>query len=141
MADLNWWMGLDTDRLIGMTGWVGETPEGEVAFLLLYPMQTGLDTEMRQLGSTLGLAVAAQGAPPESSGVASIALADGWVRLHLGEWSTELPANPDFTAAARIGWGVLIVGERSWSGNHAELDRYLSADGYRAVHHGRVPIR
>lgn len=141
VENLNWWMGLDTDRLIGVTGWVGETPEGEVPFMLLHPLRAGLDADMRRLASALGLAGAADGAPPQTPGVAFMTIADGWVRLHFGDWNAELPANPEFTEAARASWGVLVVGERAWSGNHAELDGYLAAGGYRKVHHGRIPVR
>lgn len=141
MDELNWWMGLDTDRLIGMTGWVGETPEGEVPFILLYPLRGGLEANMRRLASALGLTVGAEGAPPQTPGLAAVTVDDGWVRLSIGEWSAEVPSNPDFTHAARTGWGVLIVGERAWSGNHAELEAYLAAGGFRKVHHGRIPVR
>ncbi len=134
-------MGLDTDRLIGVTGWVGETPAGEVPFILLYPVRGGLDADMQRLASVLGLAVGADGAPPQTPGIASATVTDGWVRLSIGDWITELPAGPEFSAAARTGWGVLVAGQREWSGNHAELDRYLATDGFRKVHHGRIPIR
>ena len=141
MEDLNWWMGLDTDRLIGMTGWAGETPEGEVPFVLLYPLRGGLDADMRRLASVLGLAIGADGAPPQTPGVASVTVADNWVRLRIGEWNSEVPSSPEFTDAARAGWGVLVVGEHAWSGNHADLNGYLGAGGFRKVHHGRIPVR
>ncbi|WP_433716958.1 hypothetical protein ACQP2U_43530 (plasmid) [Nocardia sp. CA-084685] len=140
MENLNWWLGLDTDRLIGMTGWAGQTPEGEVPFVLLYPLQGGLEADMRRLASVLGLAVGADGAPPQTPGLASVTVAGGWVRLRIGEWSTEIPSSPEFADAAQAGWGVLVVGERAWSGTSAQLDGYLAAGGFHAVHHGRIPV-
>ncbi|MCX4097726.1 hypothetical protein [Nocardia sp. alder85J] len=56
------------------------------------------------------------------------------VVLTPGSIFKELPAtgNPDPLA----NWV-----SRAWSGNHADLDGYLAAGGFRGVHHGRVAVQ
>jgi hypothetical protein len=134
-----WWVGVDTDRTLSLTGWIGETPEGDAAFLLLYPNGHGAAARMRQLAETLELAPGPT-APPPSTHQASAEIASDHLILRFPGFETRIPVHADYAQTARRGWGVLVIGHDGWDGRHAGLDKYLSRQRFRRIHHGRIII-
>ncbi|WP_280502021.1 hypothetical protein [Nocardia farcinica] len=135
-----WWVGVDTDRQLMLTGWIGETPEGDAPYLLLYPSGMGAAARMRQLADVLGLQPGNAG-PPQPTVEASATTSGDRLVLHLPGQDITIPIHADYAATTTRGWGVLVVGQDGWDGHHGpSLDRYLARRGFSRIHYGRILI-
>lgn len=135
-----WWVGVDTDRQLMLTGWIGDTPEGETAYLLLYPSGMGAAARMRQLADVLGLRPG-NTSPPEVTGFAAATITGDRLTLRLPGQDITIPIHADYATTAARGWGVLVVGQDGWDGRHGpSLDRYLARREFSRIHYGRILI-
>lgn len=136
-----WWAGVDTDRTVALTGWIGDTPEGEAAFLLLYPTGGGAEQRMRKLAEVLELRPASAGAPVATH-QASATIEGGKLTLRFPGFETTIPVHADYIAAARRGWGLLTVGMDEYTGHTlAHHERYVARNGFTRVYFGRIIIQ
>jgi hypothetical protein len=124
----NWWLGEDPSRLLGMTGWVNDTPEEEVAFLLLYALSDGNEIEMSLLAELLGLRKVMPDTDPELTDKVAAVIDGDMIELRPdnGALLGAIPVTGDFTTVTRRGWAVLVVGFDGYSDHPVGLDRYLS---------------
>lgn len=134
-----WWVGVDTDRLLSLTGWIGDTPEGQAAFLLLYPHAMDAAARMRKLAEVLELAPGPTSPPPDTHQVDAVIGGDR-LTLRLPGMQVSIPIHADYAAAAARGWGVLVIGQDGWDGRWSGIDTYLSRRGFTRIHHGRIII-
>lgn len=141
-------LGQASERLLVLTGWIGEAPTdgADVAHLLMHPLGHGVADKMRVLAGLLGLGPATELAaltevPAEVASVALVTDArDTWAQLHIGEaMVAERPVPPDWQAAARSrGWVILTVGQDPLE-TVRDLDRYLTRS--RRLHIGRLTLQ
>lgn len=130
-----WWLGQDSDRLLNLTGWIGEHPAtgADVANLLLHPLGGGVAGKMRNLAGALGLGRADVGAmtevPPDTTWATLGDAPEGRsVWLHYGDTAwLHRPVTAEWeTAATGQRMVLLIVG---MDGLHVrgmpDVERYL----------------
>lgn len=141
--DMAFLLGQDSDRVLMLTGWIGEHPgDGrDIAHLLLYPAGHGVAAKMRALADMLRLAPALAGAPklipPD---VTHVQLADGWARIHSGDsMIVERPVPGEMASVALARQQiVLTVGQDGYTGRPQDLDAYLGR--IKRLYMGLVPV-
>lgn len=132
MTDFAAVLGQWSERLIAMTGWIGEHPGdgGDVAHLLVYPTGHSAAASMRAAADMFGLRDALD--PPLAQpgpDVAALAIRDdGWVSLYAhGQQVAERPVTAEWAEVARArGQVMLTLGWDGYSGRDNELERYLA---------------
>jgi hypothetical protein len=121
----------DRDRDLDMTGWIGEHPVNgrDVAHLPLYPNDHGIDTEMSQVASALGLASAVDGPASVPVEQARVTIRGDIVHVLFGDHGTLVrPVQADWVQAAQDQGIVMVTcGMDPWTGSDVDdLDPYLS---------------
>lgn len=127
--------GQDTERLVGLTGWIGTHPDtgADIAHLLVYPQGSDIGQKMRSLAALYQLAPMSAGTMPEISPEVAHATIDAEpvVRIQPGAGTLHRAVTGDWAVAARAqGAIVLTVGERALRYDHRRplrsIDRYLA---------------
>lgn len=127
------WLVADGDRLVSLTGWIGEHPQdgSDVAHLLLHPLGDGQAQRMRQVAELFGLGPATTGlldVPPDTT-LARVAAT--YVTLRYRDSDTigrPVPAEWVKTALAQR-FVIVTLGMDGLTGvtsSGQRLDRYLA---------------
>lgn len=118
--------GQDTEQRVGLTGWIADTPEGDAAFLLLYPHGHGIAQKMRVLADAAGTRSATIPGIITSD-TAEVRLTAGEAEVWIRDWSYRRPVSTEwFALAQQRGWIVLAVGMDGWTGRIGDLDAYTA---------------
>ena len=104
----SWWLGQDSERIIRLTGWIGEHPAtgADVAHLLLYPDGHGAAAKMRRLAEALGLNRADAEMTKPAADLAHASLGDApegrsvWLHGHANYPFAHVPVNAEWESAA-----------------------------------------
>lgn len=138
------WLVASGDRLVAMTGWIGEHPRdgSDIAHLLIHPLGDGQAARMRQVAELLGLGPAVTGlvdVPPDTT---LARVADTHVSLRYRDSDTigrPVPAEWVKTALAQR-FVIVTVGLDGLAGvpGGSRLDKYLARANRLRV--GRIRV-
>lgn len=124
--------GQNSERLLGVTGWIGEHPATgtDVAHLLVYPFGNDVAARMRALADLLELAE--PGAMwPTAAAVLTLDrdTAGDHAQIRGADRALlfERPVSTEWAAVAAVcGRVVLTLGQDGYDGSSAKLERYLA---------------
>lgn len=130
-------LGQAGERLLGMTGWIGEHPVtgGDVPHLLMAPFGHGVAGSVRSLAEALGMS---GGPMRDIPGMSVEPAGEDRVRLRLGDLALHRPITKQWTRTAdECGYVIVSIGAQPLTGSRPrDIDRYLAR---AAIWTGRAP--